>query len=277
MVDSRYECYKMVLVFFELLSKNTIIAPLKQTHRQLFTGAIIGEEMQAKLGLVALGVMASLVLFSGNTAEAKSHHTHKKSPSKVMVTVKSGDTLSAIAKNHKTSYVRLFNANAKIDSPDLIYVGEKVRIPSKHEKLPNRFEKLTEQLQQQMIAADAYAEQPQTAATPQPQTAAAPVARGSSAGNTYAYGWCTWYAKERRPDLPNNLGNGGQWVANAAAQGIPTGSTPRVGAIAEEPGHVAYVESVNGSMITISEMGWNYTQGEYNTRTVPAANYRYIY
>lgn len=41
------------------------------------------------------------------------------------------------------------------------------------------------------------------------------------------------------------LGNGGQWVANAAAQGYATGSTPQIGAIAETAGHVAYVEAVN--------------------------------
>ena len=80
-----------------------------------------------------------------------------------------------------------------------------------------------------------------------------------------------------RADLPNNLGNGGSWVANAAAQGIPTGSTPRVGAVAEQPGHVAYVEAVNGGMVTVSEMGYNYSQGQFNRRTVPASNFTYIY
>ncbi len=245
--------------------------------------------MQSKFGLVALSVMATLVLFGGDVAEAKSEKTDKKAtedtsvvakkeekPKPVYVTIKPGDSLAAIAESKNTSYVRIFNANDKITNPDMIYPGDKVRIPTEDEELPDRFSELTPAVQAQVVAADTVGQAiGQTGAA-----AAQPVqhmARGSSAGNTYAYGWCTWYAKQMRPDLPNNLGNGGSWAANAAAQGIPTGSTPRVGAIAEQPGHVAYVEAVNGGMVTVSEMGYNYTQGQFNRRTVPASSFYYIY
>lgn len=80
-----------------------------------------------------------------------------------------------------------------------------------------------------------------------------------------------------RPDLPNNLGNADTWVARAAAQGIPTGSAPRVGAIGQQGMHVVYVQSVNGNgTVTISEMNY---QGLYiiSTRTVPANSFMYIY
>ena len=241
--------------------------------------------MQSKFGLVALSVMATLVLFGGNTAEAKSNETEDISAmmaaiateQQTKITVNSGDTLADIALSHSTSYVRLFNANETIVNPDLIQAGQTVRIPTNEEQLPDRFSQLSEAAQAQIIAQDTVGRTiGQTGSA-----AAAPVRtafRGSSAGNTYAYGWCTWYAKERRPDLPNNLGNGGSWVANAAAQGIATGTAARAGAIAEQPGHVAYVESVNADgTITISEMGWNYSQGVYNTRTVSASGFRYIY
>lgn len=103
----------------------------------------------------------------------------------------------------------------------------------------------------------------------------------SSSGNTYGYGTCTWYAKNRRPDLPNMLGNGGQWFGNAQAMGLPVGYAARVGAIAEQPGHVAYVESVNGDgTVTISEMNYYGNGGGWNTvsrRTAPASSFRYIY
>lgn len=242
--------------------------------------------MQLKLGLMALGAMATLVLFSGNAAHAKSEKTDKRMSDKVttvekkkkktpvVVTIKAGDTLAEIAKSHKTSYVRLFNANSKISNPDMIFVGDKIRIPTEDEKLPDRFSELTPIVQAQVIAADTVGQNTTTAA---PSSSPQHIARGSSAGNTYAYGWCTWYAKQMRSDLPNNLGHGGSWAANAAAQGIPTGSTPRVGAIAEQPGHVAYVEAVNGGMVTVSEMGYNYTQGQFNRRTVPASSFTYIY
>jgi surface antigen len=227
--------------------------------------------MQLKSGLVALSVMATLVLSGGTTAEAKSESTDKKEVKKVVVTVKSGDTLSAIADKHETSYIRLFNANEAISHPDIIDVGDKVRIPRADEKLKDRLSDVSAEVQSAVLtgAANSSYSNSQVQQT----------VRGSSAGNTYAYGWCTWYAKEMRPDLPNNLGNGGEWTANAAAQGIPTGNQAQAGAVAEIPGHVAYVESVSAdrTMMTISEMGWNYQQGQYNKRTVSTSGWSFIY
>lgn len=103
----------------------------------------------------------------------------------------------------------------------------------------------------------------------------------AQAGNTYSYGYCTWYVKNRRPDIPNGLGNANMWLHNARAMGLPTGSEPRAGAVAQTSagplGHVAIVESVNGDgTVTISEMnyrGWNVV----NQRTVAASNFNYIY
>lgn len=103
-----------------------------------------------------------------------------------------------------------------------------------------------------------------------------------SAGNTYAPGNCTWYAKSRRPDLPNNLGNANTWYVRAAAQGWNVGSTPKKGAVgtttAGWAGHVVYVEgvSLDGQWVTISEMNYG---GLYsmNTRTVFYTEFNYIY
>jgi surface antigen len=91
-------------------------------------------------------------------------------------------------------------------------------------------------------------------------------------------GQCTWYANYKRPDLPNGMGNGGQYVASARAKGLPTGTTPRAGALVSTReaafyGHVAYVESVNwgNGTMTISEM--NYV-GPYvvSRRTIPISS-----
>jgi surface antigen len=231
--------------------------------------------MQSKFGLVALSVMATLVLFGGNTAEAKSEETTNKTPEPVYVTVMPGDNLSNIATAQNTSYIRLFNANDAITNPDLIFADQKLRVPAVEEQLPDRLAQFTAEQQAQILAAAAT--QQTTATTTNGVGAVAPMARGASAGNSYTWGQCTWYVKNMRPDLPNNLGNGGSWVANAAAQGLPTGSAPRVGAVAEEPGHVAYVEAVSGGMISISEMNYAGGVGQVHRRTVPAANYRYIY
>jgi len=104
----------------------------------------------------------------------------------------------------------------------------------------------------------------------------------NSAGNLYTPGNCTFYAKSRRPDLPNNLGNANTWYYNAAAQGWNVGFTPKKGAIATSTtgwlGHVAYVEgvSLDGQWVVISEMNYG---GLYrmNTRTVHYTEFNYIY
>ena len=49
------------------------------------------------------------------------------------VEVKSGDTLTAIAKNKGVSLKELIDANPQIDDPDLIFPGQKINIPSTEE------------------------------------------------------------------------------------------------------------------------------------------------
>ena len=108
----------------------------------------------------------------------------------------------------------------------------------------------------------------------------APRAAGAVAGNSYAYGTCTWYVKNRVPAWPNAMGNANQWVYSAQANGIATGGTPVVGAIASENGimHVAYVESVSADKrtVTISEMNYAGHSGVHY-RTEPASKFTYIY
>lgn len=100
-------------------------------------------------------------------------------------------------------------------------------------------------------------------------------------GNTYAYGNCTAFAKSKRPDLPNNLGNANTWYARASAQGFPVGSEPRVGAVGVDTGgylgHVVYVEKDYGDgTIGVSEANV-YGLGVIDERRVGAASFLYIY
>ena len=126
-------------------------------------------------------------------------------------------------------------------------------------------------------ATPAQATSPLQPASPVQQAPPQPPARFAVAGNTYSRGYCTWYAKNKRPDLPNSLGNAYSWLARAKAQGIPTGSVPRVGAIGQRAMHVVYVERVNADgTVFVSEMnyrGWNIV----STRTAPASSFQYIY
>lgn len=103
----------------------------------------------------------------------------------------------------------------------------------------------------------------------------------SSSGNSYGYGYCTWYVKNMRPSLPNGLGNANQWYSRAQSFGLATGTTPQAGAVGASSrgplGHVVYVHSVNSNgTINISDMnysGWNVV----TYRTVSANEYVYIY
>lgn len=182
------------------------------------------------------------------------------------------DTLSSIASSHQTTWKRLYDKNTSLASPDVITVGEEIIIPKADETLAERA------LPQPVVPAAPVAVQP--AQQPARAAASAPstyVARGSVSGNLYTPGYCTWYVKNKRPDLPNNLGDASTWVARASAQGMATGSAPRAGAAGQSGGHVVYVESVNGDgTVTISEMNH---AGLYvvTTRTLPASYFMYIY
>lgn len=102
-----------------------------------------------------------------------------------------------------------------------------------------------------------------------------------ASGNLYAPGNCTWYVKQKRPDIGNQWGNANSWYASAQAQGFKTGTMAKTGAIGVSfegwAGHVVYVESWNGDgTINISEMNFG---GLYNMnyRTVPESSFVYIY
>lgn len=227
--------------------------------------------MSFKVTLAALGIIASVSIFGAPSAFAETKS----------VTINPGDTLEAIATAHGTDYVRVFNANEQIANPDVINAGDSVRIPSVDEQLPDRYGVYAAALTTYVAApapASGVSNGTYGTAVAYQAAAVAPVARGVVPGNGYVWGNCTWYVKNMRADLPNNLGNGGSWTGNAAAQGYATGYAPRAGAVAEEPGHVAYVQSVNADgTINISEMNYAGGLGQVHTRTVPASNYSYIY
>ena len=185
----------------------------------------------------------------------------------IIVTVKSGDTLEAIALEYGTTYVRLFNANPSIINPDVIDIGDQIIIPAADKELEDRFS--------QLAPVVTYA--PTTTTYTTQEYTSAPVNSTSYyVGNGM---WCTDYVHSKRPDVAIYGNAGYNWISSAQAEGKATGSTPQTGAVAVMDGHVAYVESVNsdGSYV-VSEMGWNYQAGNYNQRTVqPGAFGSFIY
>lgn len=112
----------------------------------------------------------------------------------------------------------------------------------------------------------------------------------NTSDNRYDYGYCTWYAFNRRAALGKPIGgmwgNASSWASLARASGFSVNNTPSVGAVMQTAygaggyGHVAVVESVNSDgSVLVSEMnyaGWN----RKSSRTLSAAealSYNFIH
>jgi surface antigen len=200
----------------------------------------------------------TLILLEPSVPAAK-----PEKPVPVVYTVVEGDSLIKIGTAYNVEWQRLWAKNTKLKHPDVLAVGDKITIPLPDEKLKRKI--------------------PEAVSLPEvtPGVTRSPAFTRSAerAGNTYTYGYCTWHVKNMRPDLPNNLGNADTWYYRAKAQGLPAGTTPRVGAAAQTRGrmHVAYVTKVNkDGTVTVSEMnvvGWNVQ----SYATYPASKFWYIY
>ncbi|NCU37920.1 LysM peptidoglycan-binding domain-containing protein [Candidatus Saccharibacteria bacterium] len=236
--------------------------------------------MTINQAVVALSITLAIVIFGGSNAYATTEQTKDKTKKEVptVVTVVEGDTLSKIADEHDTTYVRIFNANDTIANPDVIDVGDTLRIPNNSETLPDRYGEIVT-VAQSVVAAAPQAIAASSAPAAQPSTVAAqPQAYSTaSAGNTYAWGNCTWYVKNRKPNIPNSFGNAYEWIGRAQAMGYATGSNPAPGAIGVSGNHVVYVESVSNGMAHISEMNYGGGLGVVNYRSVSLNSHTWIY
>lgn len=189
----------------------------------------------------------------------------------VVYTVKDGDTLASIASKYKADKARIVTFNNLELSK--IRTGKRLVLPGG------------------VLPAD---ERPSDAA---PATSSSYGGYGgaygynaASVGNRYSYGYCTWYAYNRRAELGRPVGSfwgdAVTWAGFAASSGYAVNGTPAVGAVLHDPysappyGHVAVVENVYGDgSIRVSEMnyvGWNVVS--YRTISAgEAAGYSYIH
>lgn len=184
-----------------------------------------------------------------------------KKPEPIVYVVVGGDNLTKIGTAHNVEWQRLWAKNKQLTHPDLIHVGDKITIPEPSEKLKRAI--------------------PAAVSLPAATAGVAPL-RDYGGGNTYDYGYCTWYVKNRRgASIPNGLGNANTWYSRAVGMGMAVGSNPKAGAVGTTSrgslGHVVYVESVNGDgTINISEMNYK-GFGIKSSRTASAGEFVYIY
>lgn len=93
--------------------------------------------MKVKAIAIALFSAVAVLAVGSNSASAQSSQTPAQA-SQNIVKVQPGNTLSGIAKDSGTTYVRLFNANTQIEHPDKIFPGQDIRIPAADEQLADR-------------------------------------------------------------------------------------------------------------------------------------------
>jgi len=168
--------------------------------------------------------------------------------------VKSGDNIKAIAKEYEADEKRIIAFN-ELPADGALKVGEEIIIPGgeKDEPVPV--------IQQR----DYYSSDVTSDSSRGPSV----IDKNPKGGHSFPYGYCTWYVASKKY-VPWG-GNAGTWLYNARAYGAKTGKKPKKGAILVTNeswyGHVAIVEKIKGSSITISEMNYK-GFGKISSRTL---------
>jgi surface antigen len=193
----------------------------------------------------------------------------------VVVTTQPGDKPQAIADQWKLNLAALLSVNKLASAAQALLPGEPLMLPGAAPVVhlfgdAAASQPTASQDTDQPVLKPVTAPAQRTKLLPAPPPANTRSAVRRSGPNNFPYGQCTWWAAQSRPDIGANvIGNASSWLYSARAAGLPTGSTPRVGAIvvyqpgaqgAAWTGHVAYVTSVSGdgAHFTVSEMNFPY-------------------
>lgn len=99
--------------------------------------------MSIKSITAAIALAGFFAALHSMPAHAQAGQTNAPTPSNkpapaIVEMVDPGDTLSAIAQVHQTTYVRIFDANVAVVDPDIIHPGQELRIPRPEEQLASR-------------------------------------------------------------------------------------------------------------------------------------------
>lgn len=255
-----------------LLSKPQIIQANAASRGITTYRTVAGDTVPSVAGRYSVSV--ETIKWANNlTSDALVPGTELSIPgtSGVVYTVRGGDTPATLAAKYQTSESRIISYN------DLELTGMN---PGQRIVIPGGIMPLAERPTIRVAA-------PPVASRTSNTWASAPNA--AVVGNRYDYGYCTWYAYNRRAQLGRPVGsfwgNASTWASYARSSGYVVNNTPTVGAVMQDSysaggyGHVAVVESVHADgSITLSEMnyaGWNVQ----STRTISAgqaAGYNFI-
>lgn len=198
-------------------------------------------------------------------------------------TVKSGDTLSSIARANGMNYRTLMSINNI--SGHIIHPGQTLKLSSSASSSNTSSSNASSASDDSSSASSSSSSS---------YNAPAPSSASSWGTNWYYWGDCTWYAFERRKQLGKPVGNGwgnaSNWAGQARSAGYSVSNSPSVGAIIQAHawtnnawgmGHVGVVERINpDGSILISEMNFGTGVGVKGHRTLSAsqaANHNFIH
>ena len=208
------------------------------------------------------GVSANTILWANNLTSANYLKAGQQLAilpvSGVLYTIKKGDTLDKVVKTYKGDLNKTIDYNG-IPANGILAIGQQIIIPDG--------QKTSVSSTRSYATTASY-----SSSFPRPY---------STKSHQFPWGQCTWYVAQRRY-VPWG-GNAKTWIYQAPQFGFATGNEPQVGAIVQTRenslyGHVAYVESISGDYITISEMSLG--QGILHYRTLRKDDWRivgYIY
>ncbi|WP_204171664.1 LysM peptidoglycan-binding domain-containing protein [Staphylococcus sp. GDY8P100P] len=195
---------------------------------------------------------------SGSTSTSTSGSTSSNTSTTSYYTVKSGDSLSAIAAKYGTTYKKIMELNGLSDY--FIYPGQRLKVTGSSSTSGG--------------------------STSSGTSYKTPVFNHS---NLYDWGQCTWHVFNRRAQIGKGIStywwNANNWDNAAPQDGYTVDRKPTVGSILQTDagyyGHVAFVERVNSDgSVYVSEMNYSAAPGVKTLRTVPAsqvANHKFIH
>ena len=192
------------------------------------------------------------------------------SVSGIVYTIKEGDSVSSIAEKYGSSSDEIEEKNNL--SARGVVAGTKIVVPGGVVPETERPEYVP----------------PAPVTTPTYTYTTSTIALSYSGSNPMPFGWCTWYAWQRRYELgmplPTGLGNARYWDDQLyGSYRIDRNPEPGAVFVAEGGyyGHVGIVESVNGDgTITISDMNGPQGWGRIAEHTLSASewgNYSFIH
>lgn len=224
---------------------------------------------------------------SSNSESSSSASESTSSSSNSTYTVKSGDSMYGIARQHGMTYRELMSLNDRGDNV-LIHPGDTLKISGSSSSSESSNDSSSASSNNTSSSNDSSSASTNNSSSSNTNAsqAPAPSSQSSYGQNYYTWGDCTWYAFERRKELGkavgNNWGNATSWASKARGEGHSVSNTPSVGAIIQSNawtnnsygmGHVGVVEQVNpDGSILVSEMNFGGGQGNKAFRTINASS-----